>query len=190
MTVRECAKEVSQILGDKEMEEILSKNEELTTEENDIVSRYLNGLNIAVDTIASRYYTSVREVRVRADEEMRIDYNSLASRVYEIVSVKDSLTGQGVDYWTLPFCLYVPSGSREYLVKFKFLPDRCTSLDDNVELLPFVSIRAVVYLMVSDMCLAKNLYDESRFWFNKFETIMTQAVANRRMRTLKVGKLI
>ena len=190
MTVRECVSEVAQIIGDKEMEELLNKNTERNADEEALVGRYLNGLNIAVDTIASRYYTSVREVNVRADEEMRIDYNALSSRVYEIISVKDRLTGQGVSYYTLPGCLYVPSGSREYAVKFKFLPEKCGSLEDEVELLPFVSIRAVVYLMVSDMCLAKNLYDESRFWFNKFESIMTEAVANRRMRTLKFGSII
>lgn len=189
MTVKECVSEVAEILGDKEMQDLLKKEGELTDEERSVVNRYLNGLNISVDTIASRYYTSVREVKVVADEESRIDYNALSSRVYEIISVKDSVSGRGVDYYTLPFCLYVPTGSKEYLVKFKFLPEKCVALEDRVELLPFVSIRAVVYLMVSDMCLSKNLYDESRFWFNKFETVMTEAVTKRRMRTLKVGSL-
>ena len=128
MTVRECASEVAQILGDKDMERILKMDGELEDDDQVIVNRYLNGLNIAVDTIASRYYTSVREVNVRADEENRIDYDSLASRVYEIVSVKDSLTGQGVDYYTLPFCLYVPNGNKEYSVRFKFLPEKIRRL--------------------------------------------------------------
>ena len=189
MTVRECVSEVAEVLGDKEMQDILNKYGELSADEKQAVNKYINGLNIAVDTIASRYYTSVREVKVLADEESRVDYNALSSRVYEIISVKDSLSGRGVDYYTLPFCLYVPTGSKEYLVKFKFLPEKCVSLEDKVELLPFVSIRAVVYLMVSDMCLTKNLYDESRFWFNKFETVMTEAVTKRRMRTLRVGGL-
>ena len=190
MLVREVASAVAEILGDKEAEGAINKIGELTEDENKVVTKYINGLNIAVDTIASRYYTSVRETRVQADIEDRIDYDNLSSRVYEVISVKDALTGQGVDYYTLPFCLYVPSGNKEYLVKFKFLPDKCTSLDDSVELLPFVSSRAVVYLMVSDMMLGKALYEESRFWFNKFETLMTEAVSNRRMRTLKVGRMI
>ena len=189
MVVREVALEVAEILGDKDAEKTINKNGPLTDDENKVITKYINGLNIAVDTIASRYYTSVRETRVTADNENRIDYDKLASRVYEIISVKNALNGQGVDYYTLPFCLYVPSGGRDYLVKFKFLPEKCLNLDDNIELLPFVSSRALVYLMVSDMLLSKALYDESRFWFNKFESIMTEAVTNRRMRTLKVGRM-
>jgi len=190
MTVLECVSEVAKILGDTEMEPVMDGSVELTDEQVKLKNRYITGLNIAVDTIASRYYTSVREVRVVSDSDQRIDYGALSPRVYEIVSVREANGGQGVDYYTLPFCLYVPSAKKEYVVKFKFLPEKCEDFDDEVELLPFVSPRAVIYLMVSDILLSKNIYDESKFWFSKFESEMTQAVSNRRMRTLKVSKII
>lgn len=190
MTVLECVSEVVGILGDAEMVPVIEGETELTTDQVKLKNRYISGLNIAVDTIASRYYASVREVRVVSDEERRIDYNALSPRVYEVLSVREANGGQGVDYYTLPFCLYVPNAKKEYVVKFKFLPEKCEDLDEEIDLLPFVSPRAVVYLMVSDILLSKNIYDESKFWFSKFESEMTQAVSNRRMRTLKVSKII
>ena len=190
MKVLDCVSEVAHILGDSEMESVINGDGELSQEQRKLKARYIAGLNIAVDTIASRYYTSVREIKVVSDSDQRIDYSALASRVYEVVSVREANGGQGVDYYTLPFCLYVPCAKKEYFVKFKFLPEKCEGFDDEVELLPFVSPRAVVYLMISDILLSKNIYDESKFWFSKFESEMTQAVSSRRMRTLKVSKII
>ena len=63
-------------------------------------------------------------------------------------------------------------------------------VDDELGVLPFVTINAVGYLMASDIFLAKNLYEESRFWFSKFESVINQSVTSKRMRTLGFGRLI
>ena len=192
MVAREIINEVAHMVGDLEFVKILEKidsAEELSVVETKQVGRYVSGLNIAVDTIASKYYLNVKEVAVTTDNEARVDYSALDDRVYEIVKVKNDC-GCLVEFYSLPFSLYLPKRNTKYFVKFKFLPKKVETIDDEVVILPFVPVRAICYLMVSDILLAKGLYDESRFWFSKFESVITQAVNSRRMRTLGVSRLV
>ena len=192
MTAWEVIVETARLIGDKELETIIDKSqagESLTAEENKKLKRYISGLNIAVDTIASRYYMNLREIKVTSSSDARVEYSELDDRVYEIVNVHDE-SGVAVEFYSLPFSLYLPKRNTRYLVKFKFLPRRVEEVSDEVMILPFVPITAICYLMVSDIMLAKNLYDESRFWFSKFESCINKAVSSRRMRTLCVSKLV
>ena len=190
MKARECIEFAVSLVHDKDAEGMLSAvEEELTDEQKVILKRYLSGVNSAVDTIASRYYDSEKEVRVTSDIEQRISYNALDERVYEIVWVKE-MGGSKVQFYGLPFSLFVPKRNHEYVVKFKFLPAKATGLDDELEILPFVPMRAIGYLMASDICLSKNLYDEAKFWFNNFESVLNQAKTARRMRTLNIKHLL
>lgn len=192
MTAKECVGFVVSLVNDREMEKILEKldaGETLSNDEKKLEKRYISGLNIAVDTISSRYYSCEKEVRVVSDNEQKILYEALSPRVYEVLSVKEA-SGQDVDFYTLPFSVYVPKIKHEYKVKFKYLPQKVDSLADEVNILPFVPVRAVAYLMASDLLLTKNLYDEARFWFNNFESVMNQVVAKRRVRTLNISRLI
>ena len=192
MVAREIINEVSHMVGDLEFVKILEKfdgGEDLSVTDAKQIDRYIGGLNIAVDTIASRYYLNLKEVFVTTDNDARVDYSALDDRVYEIVKVKNEI-GLSVEFYSLPFSLYLPKRNTRYQVKFKYLPRKVVTLEDEVMILPFVPTRAICYLMVSDILLAKGLYDESRFWFSKFESVITQAVASRRMRTLGVNRLI
>lgn len=192
MVARDIINEVSHMVGDLEFNQILEKidgDEELSAVQQKQVDRYISGLNIAVDTIASRYYLNLKEVAVTTDNEARVDYSALDDRVYEIVRVKNDC-GCSVEFFSLPFSLYLPKRNTKYFVKFKFLPKKVEHIGDDVCILPFVPVRAICYLMVSDILLTKGLYDESRFWFSKFESVITQAVASRRMRTLGVNRLV
>lgn len=192
MKARDVIELVSNLIGDQDIEAILVKkdsNEELTGQDEKKLNRYISGLNIAVDTIASRYYQNIKTVKAVSDEEQRIPYEALDERLLEVVEVLDRV-GRKVEFYSLPFSLYLPSRNSEYLVKFKYLPKKVVEIKDEVEVLPFVSNRAIAYLMASDIMLSKNLYDESKFWFNSFDSIMTQAVATRRMRTIGFSKWI
>ena len=193
MKVKDCIEFAVGLTHDHDLKEVLKKvdsGQELTEEEGAILSRYINGVNIAVDTIASRYYQNIKEVTVKSDLECRVMYQALDERVYEVVSVKEKQTGVDVDFYTLPFSLYLPKGNTEYVVRFKYLPTKALSSDDELEVLPFVPLRAIGYLMASDIYLSKSLYDEAKFWFNSFENEINGAVARRRMRTLNIKKLV
>ena len=192
MIARDVIKEVMRLVGDFDGEDILNKideNSSLDANETKCLNRYISGLNIAVDTIASKYYTTTKEVFVTSDSEKRVEYTALDERVCDIISVRD-LSNLNVEFYSLPFSLFLPKKHTRYLVKFKFLPKKVTNLTDEVEILPFVPLLSISYLMASDIFLAKNLYDESRFWFSKFESSISSAVASRRMRTLNVNRLI
>jgi len=190
MRAVEVIEDVARLVGDKDVLDVLLKpSDELTEKETKAIRRYLSGVNIAVDTIASRYYANLREVVVSSDNEAKVEYLALDERVCEIMSVKDA-GGFEVDFFSLPFHLYLPKKNSKYLVKFKFLPRKVEKIDDELEILPFIPLSAISYLMASDIFLAKNLYDESRFWFSKFESVINQAVSSRRMRTLNFTRLI
>ena len=132
---------------------------------------------------------NIKEVQVVTGIDSRVEYAALDERVYEILEVTDD-SGAKVEFYSLPFSLYLPKAKAKYRVKFKFLPRKVENLSDAVEILPFVPLSAIAYLMVSDILLAKNLYDESKYWFTRFESIMTQAVSSRRMRSLGVNRLL
>lgn len=190
MKVIDCIKTVVNLIGDQDMGAVIEKiesGEELVDSDTKILNRYINGLNIAVDTIASRYYQNIKTVRVVSDSEQRIPYEALDERLYEVLEVVGP-AGSKVEFYSLPFSVFVPKKLTQYTVKFKYLPKKASQIEDDVEVLPFVSERAIGYLMASDIMLSRNLYDESKFWFNNFDSIMTQAVATRRVRSLAFDK--
>lgn len=192
MTVDEIISYTSNLIGDKAIEKISDKirdEEAITPSERKEFKRYLTGINTAVDTIASQYYTLEREIFVTSDDESCVEYSSLADRVCDILQVKD-MSGSRVKFYALPFSLYLPKPKTRYLVKFRYRPQKVNFIDDELELLPFVPIEAVGYLMASDIVLAKGLYDESKFWFSKFESVMQRVLSGRRMRTLNFDALI
>lgn len=192
MTVDEIISYTSNLIGDKSIEKIADKirNEEaITSSERREFKRYLTGINVAVDTIASQYYTLEREIFVTSDGESSVEYSSLADRVCDVLSVRD-MSGARVKFYALPFSLYLPKPKTRYLVKFRYRPKKVNNIDDELELLPFVPIEAVGYLMASDIVLAKGLFDEAKFWFSKFESVMQRVLSGRRMRTLNFDALI
>lgn len=192
MTVDEVISFVAGLVGDKDIEGVIGKireEEALTPAERKTFRRYLSGINIAVDTIASRYYTMQKELFVTTGSESSVEYSSLSERVCDVLSVRD-MAGNKVEFYVLPFSLCLPKRNTRYLVKFRYLPKEVRDVNDELELLPFVPLEAVGYLMASDILLAKRLYDEAKFWFAKFESVMQRVLSTRRMRTLMFDKLI
>lgn len=192
MIARDCIDLAVALTADRDAENLLEKldkSEQLSESESKKLSKLIAGVNIAVDTIASRYYETVKTKTVTSDAEQKVPYEALAHRVYDIIEVRDS-AGFKVDFYTLPFNVYLPKKSTEYTIKFKFLPEKISTVTAELELLPIVSVKAVAYLMASDIYLSRGLYDESKFWFNNFDSLMTQAISGRRVRTLNSKHLI
>lgn len=192
MKAVDVIKRAVEFVGDLEMESIFTSinyGDTLTYEQQQRMTKYINGVNLAVDTIASRYYSSVGRKKVVSDAESKIYYSDLDSRVYEVVKVVNR-AGEVVEHYALPFSLLVPNAGSSYEVVFKYLPSRVNGLNDEIEILPFVNERAVAMLLASDLCLSAGQYTESKFWFSKFEGEMSQAVTSRRMRTLAVSRLL
>lgn len=192
MQARECVEMAVGLVADRNMEKILEKidqGKELLEVESALVKKYMSSINIAVDTIASRYYETRAEKDAVSDSEKKIDYSLLADRIYDVVRVTDAAGGQ-VEFYQLPFNLYVPQKNTLYTVEYKYLPKKAVGLDSELELLPVVPSKAVAYLMASDISLARGLYDESKFFFSKFDSEMTQVVSRRRSRTLRAINLL
>lgn len=186
MTAREVIEFAVKLNADREMETLL-ESVGFDADEK-ILKNYINSLNIAVDTIYSRYYFNTKTMNVVSDSESRVPYEALSERLFEIIKVKNK-RGEEVEFYSLPFSLYLPKPLTEYVVSFKFLPRKVVSIDDEVEVLPFISIKAIAYLMVSDIYLARGMYDESKFFFSKFEADITGAISTKRARTLKYTNL-
>ena len=170
------------LIGDSDAKEIDEKNEE-------VVKRYISALNIAVDTISTKYYSLIKRMDLVSDGEAKISYDALDGRLFEVVSVTNK-RGQEVEYFSLPFCLYLPEAYRSYEVKYKYLPEKVTSLDSDLPVLPFVSKETIGYLLASDLCLSRGMFEESKFWFNAFENSINRALSSRRARTVLNKKLI
>lgn len=183
---------VAEILGDNELDSIITKKqagEELSTKEEKRLSRAINGLNIAVDTICSRYYSCSKTVHAISDNDAKVSYKSLASRVYEIEEVT-TVVGEKVEFYALPFSVYLPASNCAYNFKIKVLPTRVTAISDEVEVMPFIDDVTIAYLMISDIMLSVSSFDESKFWFSKFEERMIEILSRRRTRFLAVKRLI
>ena len=192
MRAFDCMEKACAMLGDAKGEralELINSGESLSGDEQFVFRNYMNALNIALDTICSRYYANVARKVVTSDKDSKINYSDLDLRVYEVVAVK-RVSGDVVEHYSLPFSLLVPKPNTEYVVIYKYLPPKVTREFQNLEVMPCVDINTVAYLMASDISLANGLYADSKFWFSEFEASINRTLASRRMRTLAVSRLI
>ena len=174
MRAKECIKLAASFLADKKMEELLDKCteeniENFTGGEQKLLGSYLGAFNIAVKTIAAEEISLTNVERLVSDSEARIFYSAFNSDVYEIKMVVDKELDAVVDFFSLPFGVYVPKAGREYLVRYKYLPREVESIEDEVELDPRVNKTLVAKLMASDLLMAKNVYDEASLWRSEYK---------------------
>lgn len=191
--------EAGSLIGDKAMLEILKLHEEslanntqieLSVSQRDRLKRYINALNIALSTIATQYLHLYNLTSCVSNSDAKIDYPLIGENLYEIIKVKESATNKVVDFFALPFSLYLPKKNTSYDILYSFLPKRLKSLDEEVESFSEVPLRVVSLLMASDLSLASMLYDESKILADKFEKEMSRIIGFRLRKKLPVAPLI
>ena len=59
----------------------------------------------------------IKEKKVKSSSEATIDYLEIDKSVYKIISVKNA-EGLPVEFYDLPFALYVPKANTEYTIEY------------------------------------------------------------------------
>ena len=132
------------------------------------VNKLLVCLNMTVERIASEHIFLKKEEPLTSDENGKIGYSSFSSRVFEVVKVFDSITGEELVPYFAFDGLVMPLKYRPYKVLYKFVPSVVTDLDDEIVVPTLVSSRLLCFGIVADFLLTRNVFDEAREWNNKF----------------------
>lgn len=194
MVALDCVKITAGFLSDVVMLEILEKIEEdsgasLTKAEKIKVREYLGAVNIALSTIAVEEMNLRNKKIVVSTDEAKINYSDLCDRLYEVEKVFDLRLGC-VDFYALPFSLFVPKPNTEYEVCFKYLPKKVETLFEEIEISPLILPEIIARLMASDILLSKNSYDEASVWREEYRKSMASAKVNNKRRILPYRKLV
>lgn len=182
MIVKDCILEASRYLGDDEVASIIKKienNKDLSQKEEEKYRNYLGAFNVATATIVVEELGLTSVEKLTSDENSKIDYDAFDERVYEVLKVVDKKLDRVVDYYSLPFALYVPNKNREYLVRYKYLPKKVDSLDGEVLISPLVVPSVLAKLMVSDLLLARGSYEEASIWKSEYRRSLSFALSKR-----------
>ncbi len=154
------------------------------------LTKLINCINLSVERIATSYIRLNKTEAFVSDGEGKIAYEDFASPVVEVVDVFTGAFGGGVNYMVMPFNLYLPEPAKRYFVKYRYLPTKVEVLEDEIELPVFVTARLVAMAVSGDYLLSKNLYDESKFWSDKFDTEMVRVMSGKANKTLRSYKFL
>lgn len=183
MKVVDVIKIASVLTSDQKMQEVIDKitlnTQSLTSEEERLAQFYLSSFNLAVKTIASEDLGVFEIEKLVSDDGCKINYDRFGEEVFSIKEVVDKRLDARVEFFALPFSLYVPMANREYLVKYAYLPKKPSSLQEEVAFPPYWTAKLVAYLMASDIFLSKALYDEHSYYKNEYIKTLKKVVSKK-----------
>lgn len=188
MKVSEIIKLASILVGDNdvanavtEMEDAIEAGEmyEASDSVEKKIKKYINCLNLTIDRIATNFITLKNTEAMASDSEGKIAYSAFLKKVIEVRRVVDSSSGSELQFVALPFHLYLPHANRRVLVEYKIMPEEVALVSDEIELPPIVTPRILSLGVASDLLLSLNVFDESKFWNEKFESALTSALSTR-----------
>lgn len=154
------------------------------------IDKLISCINLCTDRIAVSYVTLKKSEALVSDFEGKIAYSDFAQRINRIEKVEDSLSGRELDFRALPFHLYLPYANRRVTVTYSFTPAKVTSLEDEISLPPVIGVRTLALGVVSDFLLSKNIYDESKYWNERFEESIVQSLARKQNLYLRARKFL
>ncbi len=163
---------------------------EFSAEASEEIKKLVNCLNLTVERIASNYLRLTKKEALVSDSDGKIEYSMFSHSPIEILDVCEGAYNFSTLFSCLPFHLYVPNGGESYIVKYRYLPARVGELNEDVNIAIFVTPRVLSLGMVSDYLLAKNLYDECKFWNEKFESELLMSINGVGKKTLKSFKFL
>lgn len=143
------------------------------------INKLIKCINFTTDRIATNYINIKKVQSFVSDAEGKIAYSDFLGGVVDIEYVWDYSTSNDLDFKVLPFHLYVGLPNRKVSACYKFVPDEIDDLDEEIVMPPFVTTRILALGVVSDYLLSKNVYDESKYWNERFEGALIGAVSKR-----------
>ena len=199
MQVVDCLKKVSVLLGDCDIENILTKAEkinsgelqgELLPAEEKKILKYLSAYNMAVEKMATEYLNLKTREMHYANSYSNIYFDDFDYRVVDILSV-ETLKGELVrDYLVLPFSISVPKKDSEYYISYRYLPNEAKTIFDEIPIQSCVSGLVLSYLICSYLTLSVSLFDESKMWESRFEKELFKSLHMNRSFSLKKFNLV
>lgn len=195
MQVFDCVLAAANFLSDTNMIDILCRisgddGASLSDAEKKKVNSYIGAFNIASATVAAEEVPLYDEKVVVSDGDAKIDYGALSDRLFEVCGVKSYLTEVRCDFYALPFALFVPRANEKYIIRFKYLPVKAKTLFDQIELSPLVLPEVLAKLMVSDILLSKNSYDEASVWRNEYRRAIGSVLQKKRRSLIPFRRLV
>ena len=155
------------------------ENFEFTSAVKKKIDRLIKCVGLTVDRIASNYLSVNRSEELVSDFQGKISYDDFSASVIEIIAVSDASSGAEIPFNSLPYHLYLPYKNRRVLVDYRFSPRPLKSVDEEIVLPPIVSKRVIALGVVSDYLLSKNVYDEAKYWNEKFEENLISQITRR-----------
>ncbi len=190
MKVKEIIALASAICGMEDVEGAILRYEKAKEEEVEFVfeesieakiDKAIKCINLTMSRIASEYLSLKKVETLTTDFEGKIPYADFSYRAIEIIDVKDLISGESLEYECLPFHLYLAERNKAVNVVYRYLPEEVASLEDEVYLPEFVTKRIIALGVVSDLMLSANVYDESKFWNEKFEEAIEKSISKRKV---------
>lgn len=188
MKVSEIIKLASILVGDSDVTNAITEIENVgesgkTIDVSDSIKKkiqkYISCLNLTIDRIATSFVTLKNTEAMISDSEGKIPYSSFSKKLIEVRRVVDSSTGSEINFTALPFHLYLPYANRRVLVECKIMPQAVALVTDDIELPPIITPRILSLGVASDLLLSLNVFDESKFWNEKFESALMSALTTR-----------
>lgn len=199
MKVKEIIMLASALAGMEDVEKALiefnnatDKGEEYIFEESisEKINKAIKCINLTTSRIATEYLSLKKEVIQVSDLEGKIPYTNFDESLIEVLAVSDAGSGCALEFAPLPFHIYIPYRNRRVKVVCRYLPREVNSLEDEVSFPEFVTKRVVALGVVSDLLLSANVYDESKFWNEKFEEAIEKSLSKRKVGGLPPRKFM
>lgn len=165
MNVKDIIKTVCGFIGHDEIASKIEQSEpSFTQSEQKITKNLLKCLNLVQNEIASQYIPlcTVEEVKAK---DFKVEYSSFSKKPIAIISVRDKYN-RLVHF--KPFCDYLMIYASKANVKYNFLPDQITSLDEEMSQ-PLVPIHIYAYGVAREYFLQQALSDDADIFEKRFK---------------------
>ncbi len=143
------------------------------------IDKLLKCVSLTADRIASNYLSMNTSDEMVSDFQGKISYDEFSHNVIDVITVSDASSEALIKFNALPFHIYLPYKNRRVIVDYRFSPKAVKSIDEYIALPPIISKRTIAFGIVSDFLLSKNIYDESKFWNEKFEKTIISEVSRK-----------
>lgn len=163
------------------IESLNKQNNPSQSIQNDI-SRMISYFNYTMETLCDNYYNLKHSQNIYSNNNKKISYLNFTYEPTKILKV--SKNGRPVFFSEYSKYITVPEGNSVYEVTYKFLPDRVTDLNQEINLPRGVTQKMVCYGIAHEFLASKNQESKAEYWKNKFmfEIFKSKTSQDRRLK--------
>ena len=170
--LKEIIKNTLMLLGkEEELEEVENKAESEYTEQTKKVVKSLIKITNLVLSDITRDVSRLKAIdEITSDEFCRLHFDKLSHKAIGIKTVAQSYLQ--VTYNMYPDYIKVGCPNTLYLIEYYYENDKCTSIEDKIQMPINITASAVSYGVAAEYASIHLLYDECTMWEQKFVRAM------------------